>query len=252
MLIASGFSWFHLFPGVEDGTLFPVAHDHGFVVLGAWFACLLAILFALAARSGLNAAMSRDGLGRYHADEKLSAFVVAEMFISAFMGIMSDVMDQKYVRAFLPLVMGLFFYILTCNLLAIIPGFQPPTDNINTNAGMAVVVALTYLAVGLGVDAKSFVGHMMGPIWWLAPLILFIEGLGLLAIRPLSLGLRLTGNIFGDHTVFNIMSSLTYVVVPSVFLALAILVSLIQAGVFALLTSIYISTSLPHGHDDHH
>jgi F-type H+-transporting ATPase subunit a len=252
MLIASGFSWFHLVPGVESKALFPFAADHGFVVFGALFASLLIIVFALLARAGLNRAMAREGLARYEADEGFSAFVVAEIIIGGWMGLMSDLMDKKYVRTFLPLVVGLFFYILTCNLLAILPGFQPPTDNMNTNIGMALVVAVVYLGVGFGLDAKGYIAHMMGPVVALSPLIFLIEALGLFLIRPGSLALRLTGNIFGDHTVFNIMSGLTYVAVPSIFLALAILVSFIQAGVFSLLTTIYISTSMPHGHDDHH
>ena len=84
---------------------------------------------------------------------------------------------------------------------------------------------------------------------------LVIELISLVLVRPASLAVRLTGNIFGDHTVFTIMSGLTYVVVPVIFLVLATLVSLIQAFVFSLLTTIYISQSLPHGDhadDSHH
>lgn len=253
MLIASGFSWFHLVPGVESGTLFPFAHDHGYTVLGACFASVLVILFALVVRGQLNKAMSREGIARYHADEKLSLLTVAEVLVGALMGLMDDVMERKYTRAFLPLIAGLFFYIFTCNILAIVPGFQPPTDNINTNIGMAVVVMLTYLGVGMALDLKGFLGHLLGPMALLSPLFLALELLAYLAVRPGSLAVRLTGNIFGDHAVFNIMSGLIPIIVPSIFLALAMLVSLIQAGVFSLLTTIYISQSLPHGdHDDHH
>jgi F-type H+-transporting ATPase subunit a len=252
MLIASGFSWFHTLPGIENDALFPFAHGHGYVVAGSFFACALVIGFALLARMGLNQAIARQGLEQFHPDETLSSRNVAEVLIGGIMGFMGDMMDRKYVHAFLPLTAGLFFYIVTCNLLAIVPGFQPPTDNINTNFGMAVVVALTYLGVGLALDAKGFIKHMLGPMAALAPLFLFLELLAYLAVRPGSLMLRLTGNIYGDHSVFNIMSSLVPVVVPSIFLALAILVSFIQASVFTLLTTVYISQSLPHGdHDDH-
>ena len=111
---------------------------------------------------------------------------------------------------------------------------------------------LTYWYVGLTRDAKGFVGHMLGPVGWLAPLILLIELIGLVIVRPASLAIRLSGNMFGDHTVFGIMSDLTYIFIPCIFLALAMLVSLIQAGVFSLLSAIYISLSLPHGDHDHH
>jgi len=260
MLIASGFSWFHLFPGAETegflgGTAYLDGHAYGYVFLSACFASLLIIGFALMARAGLNKAMARQGIEKYHADESLTPLVVAAGIIGALMGLMGALMDKKSATAFLPLIAGLFTYIFVCNILAIFPGFQPPTDNINTNIGMALIVMVTYMVVGLALDGKGFIQHMMGPVLPLVPLFLVLELISYLAVRPGSLAVRLTGNLFGDHTVFNIMSQLSaellfYAPVPVIFLALATLVSLIQAGVFSLLTSIYISQSLPHG--DHH
>jgi len=75
-----------------------------------------------------------------------------------------------------------------------------------------------------------------------------IEAAGVFLIRPASLTLRLFGNINGDHMVFGIMSDLVPVVVPSIFLALGIWVSFLQAFVFTLLSAIYIMLSV--GHDD--
>lgn len=254
MLIASGFSWFHLVAEPIE-ALESFTHGHGYIVLSAWFVCGLLVLFGWRAGSQLRAATERPGLERYHPDESLTARNVAEMIIGALMGLMDDLMDRADTRRFLPLIAALALYIFTCNILAIFPGFQPPTDNINTNVGMAIIVMLTYWVVGLTRDAKGFVGHLLGPVAALAPLMLVIELISLLAVRPGSLSIRLTGNIFGDHTVYNIMSGLVPLVVPAIFLALAMLVSLIQAGVFSLLTTIYISQSLPHGDhgdDDHH
>ena len=74
-----------------------------------------------------------------------------------------------------------------------------------------------------------------------------------LVVRPVALTIRLTGNMFGDHTVFTIMSDLTQWIIPCVFLLLAMLVSTIQAFVFSLLTTIYIGLSVPHhDHDEAH
>jgi F-type H+-transporting ATPase subunit a len=257
MLIASGFSWFHLIPGVEEGTLFPWAHDHGYIAVSAWAVCLVAILFAIVARAGLTRAQARGGLDQYVPEEKLGALTVAEVIVGALYGLMTDLMDKKYARAFLPLIAGLFSYIFISNLFALFPGFQPPTDNINTNIGMAIIVMLTYMGTGLALDPAGFIKHLLGPVLLLSPLFLTLELISYLAVRPGSLAVRLTGNIFGDHTVFNIMSQLSadllfYAPVPVIFLALATLVSLIQAGVFSLLTTIYISQSLPHGDHDHH
>jgi len=252
MLIASGFSWFHLLPMGESPDFF---HGHGYILFSAWFVCLVLLGFAAVARGALNRALERDGLDRYQADDQVTVRTFAELVVGGVMGMMGGMLERDDVKRYMGLVGGLALYIFGCNILSIIPGFQPPTDNINTNIGMALIVMVTYMVVGLALDGKGFIQHMMGPVLPLVPLFLVLELISYLAVRPGSLAVRLTGNLFGDHTVFNIMSQLSaellfYAPVPVIFLALATLVSLIQAGVFSLLTSIYISQSLPHG--DHH
>lgn len=246
MLIASGFSWFHLLiPGV-DGS------EHGVALAGAWLVTLVLIVFAVVARMGLERARARNGLEAFQADETLTARNAAEIFLEGIQGMMSDVLERRDVRTFFPLIGALFAYIFVGNLMALLPGFQPPTDNINTNVGMALIVFFTFNAVGLSRDAVGYIKHLMGPVLFVAWLIFPIEFVGLF-VRPLSLSVRLTGNIFGDHAVFNIMSELVPIGVPVIFLALGLLVSVIQAFVFSLLSTIYISLSVPHGdhHDDH-
>ena len=112
---------------------------------------------------------------------------------------------------------------------------------------MAIVVFLTFNIAGLWVNGLNYVKHLMGPVLLLAPLMLPIELIGLL-VRPVSLSIRLAGNIFGDHTVFNIMSDLVpgWVPLPTVFLALGMFVAVIQAFVFTLLTTAYIGLSVAH------
>jgi len=250
MLIAGGFSWFHLIPSVSENTLLGPIHHHTYQFVGAWFACGVLIVASLVARMGLERARSRDGIERYVADESLSPRNVAELFMGGIKGMMGDVLDGKDTRLFFPLIGTLFAYIAVCNLMALVPGMQPPTDNINTNLGMAITVFLVFNIVGLSRDAVGYVKHLFGPVLWIGWLIFPIEVVGLL-VRPASLTLRLTGNIFGDHTVFNIMSDLVPVVVPMAFLLLATLVSFIQAFVFSLLTAIYIALALPHSDHDH-
>ena len=254
MLLASGFSWFHLLPGVDDDTLLSglgIGH-HTYVVMGAWFTCLILVVCALVARMGLESAKSRSGLDAFCADESLTPRNMAELFATGIQGMMGDVLDRKDVVYFFPLIGTLFAYILTCNVQALIPGFQPPTDNVNTNVGMACIVFLLFNGVGLKRDAAGYIKHLFGPVIFIAPLMFIIEVIGL-TVRPLSLSLRLTGNMFGDHTVFVIMSDLVPIGVPVMFLALGTLVCLIQAFVFSLLSTIYIALSVPHGdHDDHH
>lgn len=248
MLIASGFSWFHLIPGVE-GDHAAFGH-HTYLVAAAWLASLVVVLFAVLARGGLTAAMNRAGNQKYEASGDLSFFTAAEFVISAFKGLMDDMMEAKYTRLFLPVVASLAIYIFVCNAMGLVPGFLPPTDNINNNLGMALTVMLVYVVGGLVYDPKGFIHHIIGPVWWLSVLFIPLELLTYLVIRPGSLTIRLAANMFGDHMVFGIMSDLVPLIVPVPFLILGLLVSTIQAGVFALLTSVYISMSLPHG--DHH
>ncbi len=204
---------------------------------------------------GLKNAMKREGLARFEADDTLNIRTAGEVLVDGLRGMMGDLMGKAEVRTFLPLTAAIFTYVLVSNLQSLVPGLQPPTDNINTNVGMAVIVLCTYWFVGLTRDPKGFVSHMMGPVLPLVILILPIELFAMLIVRPVTLSLRLTANLFGDHMVFGIMSGLVPLFVPVVFLMLATLVSAIQAFVFSLLTTIYISMSLPHGEhadESHH
>jgi F-type H+-transporting ATPase subunit a len=254
MMFASGFSWFQLAPGVSDDTLLAVVGitEYTYVHLHAWLACFAVIVFAVLARMGLEAAKKRQGLEKYYADESFSPRNLAEVFTDGFKGIMGDILAPADIKIFFPFIGSLFLYIFACNIMGIFPGFLPPTDNINTNAGMAGIVFLMFNFVGLKRDWRNYVSHLMGPVLFLAPFMLGVELISLV-VRPVALTIRLTGNMFGDHTVFTIMSELTQWVIPCVFLLLAMLVSTIQAFVFSLLTTIYIGLSVPHhDHDEVH
>lgn len=251
-MIASGFTWFHVLIDFDSET-WSFAHGHGYAFVTAWFVCGILILFGLLANRALASATSAGGLSQFEADGTLTIRTLAELLVGFIRNMMGGLLDDENTAKWMWLVGGLFTYIFTCNILGIIPGFLPPTDIIHANVGMAIIALVAYWVVGLTNDPKSFAAHIFGPVPFLMPLIGAIELLGLLAIRPVTLALRLTGNMFADHTVFSVMSSVLPPLLPVPFLALAILVSAIQAFVFALLTTIYISLSLPHGdHDDHH
>ncbi len=156
----------------------------------------------------------------------------------------------SHAKSYFPLVAGLFIYIFINNLLGVMPGFLPPTDNINTTLALGLIVFVYFNYVGIKTQGLiPYLKHFGGPIAMLAPLMFVIEMIGIL-VRPISLGLRLFGNMTGDHLVLGIFSDLVPIIIPIAFLGLGIFVSFIQAFVFALLTTIYISLSLPH--DEHH
>jgi len=195
----------------------------------------------------LSKATQRQGLEKYFASESLDARTAAEVYATGIQGMMKDLLDRKDIQTFFPYIAGLFAYILFCNLQGLFPGFLPPTDNINTNVGMALGSFLVFNYIGLSRDAVSYVKHLMGPVLFLAWFMLPVEVISLM-IRPISLTIRLTANMFGDHQVFVLLSEQLPYGVPTGLLALATMVSVIQAFVFSLLTVIYINLSLPH-HD---
>ena len=125
-------------------------------------------------------------------------------------------------------------FILVCNLGGIIPGFYSPTANLNTNLSMALVVFLLTHIVGVRIHGVKYIKQFMGPVWWMAPLMIPVEIIGHLA-RPLSLTMRLFGNIFGEDLVLIVLLFLVPFLMPIPMLVLMIFTSVLQAFVFTLL-----------------
>lgn len=150
-------------------------------------------------------------------------------------------------RPFFPLIATLAIFILVSNLIGLVPGFFPPTANINTTAACAVVVFVMTHVVGVKVHGVKYIKHFMGPILWLAPMMFFIEIIGHFS-RVISLTLRLFGNMNGHELVLMIFFGLAPFLVPLPMMMMGVLVSFIQAFVFMLLAMIYIQGSLEHAH----
>jgi F-type H+-transporting ATPase subunit a len=109
------------------------------------------------------------------------------------------------------------------------------------------VVFVTYNYAGIKEHGTHYIKQFLGPVVFLMPLMFLIETVAHLA-RPVSLSLRLLGNIFGDHLVLSVFTGLTYVILPSFLLFFGLLVASIQSFVFTLLSSIYISLAISHDH----
>src|SRR5690349_545465 len=161
--------------------------------------------------------------------------------------------------------------ILLSNLLGLVPGFAPPTGNLNTTVGLALCSFIGYNIIGIREQGVAYLKHFIGPMTSLpgesfvaklafAPLMLvsicFFLILELFShgFRPVSLSLRLFGNMMGDHEVIGAFIGLTKVIVPVAFYAMGTLVSIIQAFVFTLLSMIYVALAISHGggHDEEH
>jgi F-type H+-transporting ATPase subunit a len=171
---------------------------------------------------------------------------VMEVVISGIDSLITDTMGHEG-RKFFPLIATIGLFILTSNLMGLIPGFASPTANLNTNASMALIVfAMTHI-MGVKVHGAKYVKQFMGPVWWLTPLMIPIEIVSHL-VRPLSLTVRLFGNIEGGHIVVAVLFLLAPFLIPIPILFLKVFISVIQTLVFMLLSMMYIAGAMEEAH----
>jgi F-type H+-transporting ATPase subunit a len=171
-----------------------------------------------------------------------------EMLAESLYGFVEGGMGEKLAKRFYPLIGALFLFILFCNLFALVPGFISATDTLKTNVGIALLVfALTHV-YGVKEHGLAYFKHFLGPSPALAPLMLPIELVSHVA-RPVSLAVRLMGNMMADHKVVMSFFALVPVLVPLPFMLLGMLVCLIQAIVFCTLAMVYIGMAMEH--EDH-
>lgn len=141
-----------------------------------------------------------------------------------------------------------FIFILFANLIGIIPGFESPTMTPSVPAGCALATFFYYNAVGIQANGiGKYMAHFAGPMPWLAPIMIPIEMVSHLA-RPLSLTIRLFANMFAGEKVTMVFLSVTYFLIPVVFMGLHVFVSLLQAYIFVLLTMMYVGGATAHEH----
>jgi F-type H+-transporting ATPase subunit a len=167
-------------------------------------------------------------------------------------------------KPYVPLVGTVFLYILSMNMIGVIPGFVSPTSNINCTAALAVLITVSVHCIAIAnLGFKGYLLHLCGEPLWLAPLMLPIHLVSEFLAKPLSLAVRLFGNIFGEDQVVVNLTALgltifqqTYVPIPLQFplLAFGLFTSFVQALVFAMLTAVYIGLFVAeHGeHDSSH
>jgi F-type H+-transporting ATPase subunit a len=200
-----------------------------------------------------------------------------EVVLEQIEGMIDDVMGPQG-RPYLPFIATLGLFILTANLMSLVPGLAGPTTNLNTTAACALVVFFAYHAIGLRTQGVvTYIKHFMGPVWWLAPLMMPIEIISHLA-RPLSLTLRLFGNMVGGHILLAVifflmglngligwalhggfagalvggLSGVIAIVFTVGFLyPLKMLVSFLQAFIFVMLTMLYIAGAIEHAEEGH-
>jgi len=171
---------------------------------------------------------------------------VLELLVKGVYNMCDDVMGVEG-RPYIPLIFGIGLYVAFSNFIGLVPGFLAPTSNLNSTLAPALVVFFVYQYIGIRKHGAHYIKHFLGPVGWLAPLMLVIELIGHLA-RPLSLSMRLFGNIFGEDLVVIILFMLVPFLVPLPLFFLGLFTSALQAYVFMMLSMIYISGALEEAH----
>jgi F-type H+-transporting ATPase subunit a len=208
---------------------------------------LVVVLFVCFGASRFHAGVRAGGKDAIVPPRKLGMRNLFELLCDAIMSMMIGVMGEKNAKRFFPLIGSLALFILFGNLAALIPGLGPATDTLKTNLALALLVFVLTHYYGVKEHGAGYFKHFMGPLPWLAPLILPIELISHL-VRPASLALRLMGNMAADHKVIFAFFALVPIVVPVPFYFLGILVSVVQTLVFCLLAMVYISMAVAHEH----
>lgn len=175
-----------------------------------------------------------------------------EAIVESLFKLVEDNVGHHWSKQLFPLIGTLFMYILLCNFMGLVPGFASATANINNNAAMAIPVFLATHFYGIRVHGFKYIYHFLGPIRsiFALPLMLLmfiIEGIGHL-VRPVTLSVRLFGNMQAKHIILGVLAGLAPAFIPILILALGTLVSLIQAFVFVLLATLYLAGAVEEGH----
>jgi F-type H+-transporting ATPase subunit a len=172
-------------------------------------------------------------------DEEATLRHIAEVMAEWLDGFVAQVSELHGSRRFVPFFGSLFLFILTANFFGLIPGMEPPTSDTDLTFALASIAFAYYLYQGFKSQGASYLKSFLGPVLALTPLMLPIEIADNL-FRPFSLGIRLYANLFADHQVLGLFTTLTYVVVPIAFYTLGAIVCVVQALVFTILSISYV------------
>lgn len=237
-LASGGYTWL----GQISHQAHIAQHVLTFFIVAALF-LLIGVLYRSKISNVKNIAIPDRGITFRNMVEALGQFVY---------NLARNIMGEKQAKKYYTVIVLLFSFIFINNVVGLIPGFTPPTDNFNTTLALGIFVFLYYNYEGI--KEQGLIGHIkhfMGPVWYLAILIFPIEIISH-SVRPLSLGLRLKGNMEGDHLVLSIFSNLVPYIVPIPFYVIGLFVCFMQAFVFTLLTMVYISlATATHDHEEH-
>lgn len=220
-------------------------------------AALAAILLGLAGLS-VKRKLAAEG-GGILPDEGVTLRNLIEVIVIQLAELSEQIMGDDWRKHF-PLVGTIFFFVLVSNMMGLVPWLGGSTADVNTTAGWAIISFVYYNYVGIRIHGFKYIYQFMGPALMdmeiggkhyhvrpLTPIFLPLEIVLHLA-RILTLAVRLLANMYADHAVVSVWIGLVPIAIPAIFMGLGLMVSFLQAVVFALLTMIYIgsATAEPH------
>jgi F-type H+-transporting ATPase subunit a len=240
-LAAGGFSWSHLILGGLEEPLASMGLDPLPLLDMFWVVAALLVLAFVGGKPFRGTEMleptGKAGLTHF-----------MEVVVGGILNFLNSIIRHGGGGKPVLALLGTYaLFILFMNLQGLVPGFNPPTDQFNVTLPLGVIIFVMTHYLGMKEHGGSYIKHFMGPIWWLAPAMLVIELISHI-VRPISLAIRLFGNMTGDHKVVLVFTSIFPILLPVPFMGLGVLVSCLQAFVFVVLSAIYFEGSLGHAH----
>ncbi len=232
------------YPSFVEGTS-PGMVTH---MLTALLVVSILVVAGFAARR--NLARRRENLVP---EPRFSALAILDWVSEALLGFMEGIMGRRKAERFFPLIATLALFILVSNLMGLLPGMAPTTDTLNTTLALGIVVFAATHYYGFSVHGAAYIRHFIGPFpqWYAFPFMILMFVVEMLSnlVRPVSLALRLMGNMMGDHRVLFAFMGFGILFAPLPILILGAIVCVVQALVFSLLSIIYIGLATEEHHD---
>jgi F-type H+-transporting ATPase subunit a len=223
-------------------------------IWAAALATILLIAMGFALRSQLAAAN-----GGILPDEGVTLRNIVELIVEQLVNLAKDTMGDEY-RTWFPVCASIFFFVLISNVMGLVPGLGGSTSSINVTIAWGIISFIAYNAAGLRKHGFWYINQFLGPGFFefemfgrhwharlLAP-VFFVLEVPLHFARILTLGIRLLANMFADHQVVAVWLGLVPAIIPAIFMGLGLMVAVLQAFVFSLLTMIYIGLALEEAH----
>ena len=181
--------------------------------------------------------------------KKFGLIAFIELCWSVVSSTLESTIGEKNWMRFVGVLGGTFFVLIVSNLSGVLPGFSPATSSMSFTFAAAIAIFVYFNYYGIKESGFDYIKHLAGPVLWMAPLMFVIEFISLMS-RPVSLSLRIFGNISGDHFVFAIFSGLMkdlyipFIPIPAIFLGFGTFVACLQAFIFMTLSAVYIKLAL--------